>query len=132
MIIADTDVLIDYLADHQPFADRIAFELERGDLRTTAISRFELLSGAKDAQQEHDIRELLDALSTIPVDAEAADRAAHVRRELAARGEEIGMADSLIAGVVLRHDAILLTRNRRHFERVKDLRLSWTGTDNRK
>ncbi len=34
------------------------------------------------------------------------------------------MADSLIAGIVLTTGATLLTRNRRHFERVPDLRLA--------
>jgi predicted nucleic acid-binding protein len=32
--------------------------------------------------------------------------------------------DSLIAGIVLANDGVLLTRNRRHFERVADLTLS--------
>jgi len=34
------------------------------------------------------------------------------------------MADSLIAGYVIRHYGILLTRYRRHFERVPGLTLS--------
>jgi predicted nucleic acid-binding protein len=34
------------------------------------------------------------------------------------------MADSLIAGIVLLHGAKLLTRNRRHFERVPSLSLA--------
>lgn len=34
------------------------------------------------------------------------------------------MADSLIAGIVLAHDGILLTRNRKHFERVPALHLT--------
>ena len=33
------------------------------------------------------------------------------------------MADSLIAGIALVHNATLLTRNRKHFERVAGLRL---------
>jgi len=52
MIVADTDVLIDFLGGHDPAAARIAVELERGDLRTTAITRFELLSGAKTSEQQ--------------------------------------------------------------------------------
>jgi tRNA(fMet)-specific endonuclease VapC len=47
-----------------------------------------------------------------------------VRRALELRGEPIGMADSLIAGIVLQHGGTLLTRNRRHFERVEGLRLA--------
>jgi predicted nucleic acid-binding protein len=34
------------------------------------------------------------------------------------------MADSLIAGIVLAQAATLLTRNRRHFERVAGLKLA--------
>lgn len=70
------------------------------------------------------MRRLLDALQTLPLDREAADRAAQVRRRLEARGSGIGMADSLIGGIVLLHDGILLTRNRRHFERVEGLKLA--------
>jgi len=46
MIIADTDVLIDFLAGKGE-ADAVERLLRRGAIRTTVISRFELLSGAK-------------------------------------------------------------------------------------
>lgn len=67
---------------------------------------------------------LLKALPTLPLDAAAADEAAAVRRELESRGEGIGMADSLIAGIVRLHNRVLLTRNRQHFERVDRLALA--------
>lgn len=124
MIVADTDVLIDFLRGGEPAASRIADELERGDLATTVISRFELLAGAKDDRQWGAVTTLLDALLTLPLDREAADRAAATRRDLESRGEGIGMADSLIAGIVLERRGILLTRNRRHFERVYGLALA--------
>ena len=59
-----------------------------------------------------------------PGSAQSADRAAAVRRDLEAQGTPIGMGDSLIAGIVLAANAILLTRNVQHFERVAGLRLS--------
>ena len=34
------------------------------------------------------------------------------------------MADSLIAGIAMTHDALLLTRNRKTFERVEGLKLA--------
>ena len=123
MIVADTDVLIDFLAGRNPSADRVAAELERGGLATTVMSRFELLSGARNVKQERMIGQLLDALPSLPLDRLAADRAASVRRRLERRGSSIGMGDSLIAGIVLIHGASLLTRNRRHFELVDDLEL---------
>jgi tRNA(fMet)-specific endonuclease VapC len=123
VIVADTDVLIDYLEGIEPAAKRIHLELEREELVTTVISRFELLAGAGNARQERILKELLVVLKCLPLDEPSADRAAGVRRSLEARGVGIGMGDSLIAGIVLRNDGVLLTRNRRHFERVPDLSL---------
>ncbi len=124
MTIADTDVLIDFLTGTQPGASQVAAELERGSLSTTVISRFELLSGARNARQGAEIRELLAALANLPLEEDAANRAAEVRLSLARSGTPIGMADSLIAGIALLRDATLLTRNRKHFERVAGLRLA--------
>jgi tRNA(fMet)-specific endonuclease VapC len=123
MIVADTDVLIDFLAGVDPVAARIAHELESGDLVTTAVTRFELMAGAKETRQRRAVQDLLSGLPTLPLDADAADAAARVRRDLEGKGAAIGMADSLIAGITLVNDAILLTRNRRHFERVPRLHI---------
>jgi tRNA(fMet)-specific endonuclease VapC len=127
MIVADTDVLIDFLEGRSPAADRVVLEVDRGQLRTTVISRFELLAGAKSGPQQNLVGELLAALPALPLDELAADRAAEVRRRLEQDGVGIGMADSLIAGIVLVHDGILLTRNRRYFERVSGLTLGRLG-----
>ena len=78
MIIADTDVLIDFLAAKEPGASRVLSELEDGTLHTTVISRFELLSGAKSAKRNEKIMQLLDALQVLNLDVPAADRAAEI------------------------------------------------------
>jgi tRNA(fMet)-specific endonuclease VapC len=124
LIVGDTDVLIDFLAGREPAANRVAIELDTTTFGTTAVTRFELLAGARDRTAESLLRRLLDSLTTLPLDRESADRAAAVRRALEQRGQSIGMADSLIAGIVLAHDGILLTRNRKHFERVDALKLA--------
>ena len=123
MMVADTDVLIDFLQGAEPAARRIGLELEHQALVTTVITRFELLAGARYDRQRRLIGELLSALPCLPLDEGAADRAATVRQTLVADGIDIGMGDSLIAGIVLAHRGILLTRNRRHFERVPELSL---------
>jgi len=122
MMVADSDVLIDFLEGRAPAANRIALELDRGQLRTTVITRFELLAGAKTARQLKHVGELLAALPCLPLDEPAADAAAEIRRTLERDG-----VDSLIAGIVVIHHGILLTRNRRHFERVPGLPLGRMG-----
>ena len=123
MIVADSDVLIDYLRGSDQ-ADRIALELRTGGLATTVISAFELWAGARSAKQSAAVETLLGALTILPLTPSSAREAAEVRKELEAKKASIGMADSLIAGICLDHEAVLLTRNKRHFERVSGLRLS--------
>ena len=122
MTIADTDVLIDYLAGKGE-AEAVERLLRRGTLRTTVISRFELLSGAKSAKQMVRLVQLLDAIPSLVLDDAAADAASEIRKTLERSGDPIGMADSLIAGIVTSNGATLLTRNRRHFERVPGIQL---------
>jgi tRNA(fMet)-specific endonuclease VapC len=121
MIVADTDVLIDFLGGREPAAGRVTREIESGNLWTTVITRFELLSGARGSREVRIVSELLNSIKIAPLDVSAADRAALVRRILERKGVGIGMADSLIAGIALHIGALLLTRNRCHFERVEGL-----------
>jgi tRNA(fMet)-specific endonuclease VapC len=123
MFIADTDVLIDFLRGAGE-AEHISIELDTGRLCTTAITAFELWAGAKSPQQVGVVETLLQALTILPLDTAAARRAGEVRRELERTGGSIGMADSLIAGITLEKNAILLTRNRKHYQSVPGLKLS--------
>jgi tRNA(fMet)-specific endonuclease VapC len=124
MTVADTDILIDFLSASEPAAGRARAELQDGNLATTVITRFELLSGARSAKAMRAIGELLESIRSLELDSKAADRAAAVRRSLERKGSTIGMADSLIAGIVLTVNGVLLTRNRRHFDRVDGLKLT--------
>jgi tRNA(fMet)-specific endonuclease VapC len=124
MIIADTDVLIDYLEGRGPGAEAVFQALRRDQLQTTTINYFELLAGARRPRQQESILALLESIQILPLDVDAARRAAEVRQQLERSGIGIGMGDSLIAGIALARGATLLTRNQRHFERVPGLPLA--------
>jgi tRNA(fMet)-specific endonuclease VapC len=120
-MVADTDILIDYLRDKGPFLDVVDEAIERGRLMTTAVNRFELMSGARTPQEKDLLTDLLASIPSLPLDELAADEAALIRRSLEERGQPIGYCDSLIAGIVRLHGYPLLTRDRKHFERVDGL-----------
>lgn len=122
--VADTDVLVDFLRGRGDEARRIEFELKTGRLCTTSVSAFELWVGAKSSQEKAAVQTFLQALSIIPLDANGADKAGEVFRTLESKGSTIGMADSLIAGICLSRDAMLITRNKKHFSRVTGLSIS--------
>jgi len=123
VIVADSDVLIDALRGREPSLSRIRDELGAGSLVTTAVTVFELRSGAGTDQARHAVETLLAPLTMLPLDAAAARAAADIRLVLEQIGQKIGMADYLIAGICLSTGASLLTRNREHFERVPGLLL---------
>ena len=127
MMIVDSDLLIDFLRDQKPVVSRLLEEIENNEICTTAVSRFELLAGVQSMKQLSTVQRFLDAIKTLPLDAAASDRAAEVHRDLSKKGQDIGMADSLIAGIVLNNKAALLTRNRKHFERVQGIHLGSLG-----
>jgi tRNA(fMet)-specific endonuclease VapC len=123
MFIADTDVLVDFLRGAGE-AEHIRKELNTGRLCATAITAFELWAGAKNPQQAAIVESLIAALTILSLDNSSAKRAGEIHRSLSLAGTTIGMADFLIAGIALDRDAILITRNRKHYQRVPGLKLS--------
>lgn len=62
----------------------------------------------------------------LPLDLDALDTSADLYADLRRKGTPLEDADLLAAGIALAHDAVLVTRNLRHFERIDGLRLeSW-------
>ncbi len=123
MMVADSDVLIDFLRGRGDWTRRIALELESRPFATTAIAAFEIRSAARTARQRKAVDTLLEAMTILPFGPEEARVAAGIRQQVESRGQPIRMADYMIAAVCIAADGVLLTRNPKHFERVDGLRL---------
>lgn len=123
IVLLDTDVLIDFVNGAEPSAVTVRTLIQGRRGAMSAVSRFELQSGARSSQRKKALTPVLAFLPVLPLDARSADYAASVRERLEQAGYGIGMADSLIAGIALANNVPLFTRNRRHFERVEGLRL---------
>jgi predicted nucleic acid-binding protein len=108
-LLVDTDVLIDHLRG----AHRLSAAGRR--LGVSVVSRCELFAG-RDADDR--LRRFLAPFVDLKVDAAVAELAGRIRRE-----SGIATHDALIAATALTHDIPLLTRNRRHFDRVDGIRV---------
>ncbi len=109
-ILVDSDVLVDHLRGYRRFAPGA------DDIHVSAITRAELFSGS--GSEERRIRRLLEPMTDIAVDAAIAERAGRLRR-----GTALRLPDALIAATALQHRLTLVTRNVRHFEGVKGLKV---------
>lgn len=108
-VLIDTDVFTDHLRG------AAAIEPGRDRLHYSVITRAELFAGTTGTDL---VVRPLSPFREIPVNRAIAERAGRVRNE-----SRIPMADALIAATALEHGLRVATRNRRHFEAVRGLRL---------
>jgi len=122
-VIFDSDILINYLKGREKLQGIVALAIRNRYGTTTAINWFEVLSGVRnDAERGHALA-VLEALDFLPLSREAAVTAGTIDSDLMSRGIRIAPGDTLIAAIAIVNGLPLLTRNRRHFERVPGLEL---------
>ena len=123
LVVVDTDLLVYFLRGRGEGVQLVRSLLRRKRLRVTSITAFELRRGSDFLHRRDDIMRLVRR-RTFPLDARSALLAGEVSASLRGSGNDFGTADCLQAGVCLRHDLPLATRNRKHFERVPGLHLA--------
>jgi len=108
-VLVDTDIFIDHL--------RGAIEMKPGRHRLSysVVTRAELFAGTTGTDLA---TRILAPFREIPVDRAVAERAGRIRRENGLR-----LPDALIAATALEHSLGLATRNSKHFEPARGLRI---------
>jgi len=126
----DTNISI-FTVKNRPQQVREAFNRHHGQLCISSISLMELIYGAeRSAMPERNlsvIEGFSARLEVLNYDQAAATHTGQLRAELARSGTPIGPYDQLIAGHARSQGLILVTNNRREFDRVPGLRVEdWT------
>lgn len=125
--LLDTAVCIGFMRESAPKTVRRVHGTTRSDIVLCSIVRFELLTGVEQclrpAAERIKVHGFISRFQSLPFDDECAAYSAVVRVALEARGKPIGPNDTLIAGIALRHNLTLVTRNLREFQRVPNLRV---------
>jgi tRNA(fMet)-specific endonuclease VapC len=122
----DTNICI-FTVKNRPQHVRDAFNRHHGQLCMSSISLMELIYGAeKSAAPERNlsvVEGFAARLEVLAYDEMAAAHTGQLRAELARGGTPIGPYDQLIAGHARSRGLILVTNNRREFDRVPGLRV---------
>lgn len=108
-VLIDTDVFVDHLRG------AVALRTGRHRIHYSVVTRAELFAGntATDLSAQ-----LLAPFRELPVDRDIAERAGRVVREFGTR-----LPDALIAATAMEHGLSIVTRNRKHFEPIRGVRL---------
>ena len=124
--LVDSDYVADWLKG-RPDAVRLLTTLRTDGLAISVITYGEIYEGVyygrDPAAAERGFRQFLRAVTVLPTTRTIMRRFARLRGDLRALGQLIGDMDLLIAATALAADLTLVTRNRRHFARIPDLRL---------
>ena len=121
--VLDSDLLIDYLRGAGPGRDLVE-ELARGTgYYVTAITAFELALGSAYRKNPHPVHAVL-SVPVLNLTRGAGLLGGELLNVLRSRGEPIDLRDAMQAGICLDANALILTRNLSHFERVPGLRVS--------
>lgn len=88
----------------------------------SAVTRAEIMYGLKVLPPNHDlhlaVRQFFQIVEVLAWNAEAADLYAGIKHRLARAREPIGDFDVMIASHALAANAVLVTNNTRHFQRI--------------
>lgn len=114
----DSDILIDYLRGQSKARDFLLTTSKERALWISIVSVVEIYSGkeTKDTKKRAQIEAFLSNFSIMGLSYEIAKRAGELRRNYTRP-----FADMIIAAGVLELDLVLITRNIRHFDALKDL-----------
>lgn len=118
--LVDTDVLIDVSRNNGAAID---FLDQLGDSWSISIiTALELIVGARDKNEVTQIDQLIAAYSAIPLTTEIGDLSYGLLREFA-KSHGLRVFDSLIAATALAENRTLVTKNKKHFQMIGNLKL---------
>lgn len=122
----DTNICI-FTIKNKPANAREMFTRQHGLMCISSVTLMELLYGversANPTRNLAEVEGFAARLDVLDFDGNAAAHAGQIRAELARLGTPVGSYDQMIAGHARSHGLVVVTNNRREFERVPGLRV---------
>jgi tRNA(fMet)-specific endonuclease VapC len=127
-LLADTTFLIDLMkADDKALAKAKELEAASIPVLVGAPSIFELYVGVglsvRTAEEKEKVLDVLKSLTHLPLDQQAATRAGLIYAQRSREGVEMDPEDAMLAGIAVENHETVITRNRRHFSGIAELKL---------
>jgi len=127
ILCLDTDILIDYLRGNPEISKKIMLLDKEFELTTTTINLFELYYGAfktRNTQRNVDaVRTLARRVRLLEFTEKSAELSGQINAQLEKQGTLVGFRDTMIGGIVLENNALLYTKNLKHFKEITKIKL---------
>jgi len=128
MACLDTTFLVDLIRGEKKVLDTLEkLEKSEENISISSISVMELVMGASisnNASIENDkIMKLLESLIILNFDKDCAILAGEIQASLRKSGNLIDLEDIMIGATAVNQNEILITKNKRHFEKIRNLEI---------
>ena len=128
----DTDIIIEYFRGNESIKNKIENLGDNDSIGLTWLSVYEFFKGifASGKYNEEDfLKRLVDSAIMMEETFESSKMGGEIYATLKKKGNLLNDADILIAGIVMKHDAVLITNNEEHFKRIDRLKIeNWMKT----
>ncbi len=127
-MILDTSFIIDFMDGDPKAVEKMnLLQDKRENIFVTSPTIFELWSGiARSKRPENEMKKVIEVIKAqlcLDLDQETAQQAGTIDGMLVHEGIQIDTEDCMIAGIAKKHNQTVLTRNIKHFGRIKDLKI---------
>ena len=127
MICLDSDFIVDFLRRKQNAILKMKSLIGQSAV-STEVNYLEVLFGIlvkkQVSQREFELaQEFFGSIPNMPLDHAGAHNTAEIASHLKKIGQEIELTDAMIAGICLSNNCPLLTKNVKHFSRIKGLKV---------
>lgn len=120
-MIFDTDIIVDYTQAYPPSAKFFEKYVFSGRISPTAsvLTVAEIFSGTRTQREENNFKKLFETVFFVyDLDYETSIKAGVIRKK-----HGLSLGDALIAAQALRERQPLLTRNTKHYKKVRGLKV---------
>ncbi len=127
-MILDTSFLIDYMEGlPEAIAKLKKIQEHKESLFVSTITLFELWSGISQCNQpefeKQKVKRVIESQLVLDFTKECAEKAGMINGALLKRGMPIDPEDCMIGGIAEHYGEKVLTRNVRHFGKIKDIEI---------
>lgn len=120
-MVIDTSIFIDYLRAKDKTKTRLQNLPDDAVIYVSSVTLYELYMGATTPQKWVDVKTLTDSIPVLAFNQEVAEKSAIIYQELKKTNKLIEFRDIFIAATALVHHLPVVTRNAKHFNRIKTL-----------
>jgi predicted nucleic acid-binding protein len=124
ILLCDTDILVDVLRGFVPTKDELHNRRIEGQysLCISVVSQLELMQGNRSKKDMATLDKLLILFNILHLNEDIGINALNLLRLVGSKSG-MGVADALVASTALKYDCALYTRNIKHYNNIKSLRL---------